>query len=314
MNHYIDLAIYNKCNNRCLICTNPTDFFSESNFSYYYQKNFLERLKKINPKSLKEISLTGGEPTLHPDFFGILDYIRNYFPKTHITLLTNGRSFYYRNFTKKLWRYKNISVEVSLFGNNPATHDLITRTKGSFKQTVSGLENLLFLRNSLKKQEVGVRIVICRSNLSAISKIIKFLKNNFITLNRVILIFMEYEGQAIVNRKKVAINYQDVAPVLKQIKKEISLFPEFRLYHFPLCMIDSYFWPYVWRTLPDYETVFLPECERCQLKKYCLGFHKGYLKHQKEPRIKPFLNLDKISIKKSNSLYHPIISVYDKEN
>ena len=310
---YIDLPIYNKCNNHCPICTNPTDFFSKPT-SYYIEKKFLNRLKKISQKDLKEICLTGGEPTIHPDFFGILDYLKNHFPKTHITLLTNGRSFYYKDFAKKIWQYDNISVEVSIHGSKAIIHDAVTGTKGSFKQTISGLKNLIFLKDPSKKQEIGVRIVACRINLLDIPKIVKFLKNKFISIERAILIFMEYEGQAIINKKSVGITYQDIIPILGKIKKDIPLFKEFRLYHFPLCVLDPFFWPYVWRTLPGYETTFLPECKNCLLKSSCLGFQKSYLENQKKPKVKPFLNLDKFLIKKSNNPHHPIISLYVKKN
>ena len=308
---HIDLPLYNKCNNCCLMCTNPTDFFSETNFSYYLQKNFLERLKKINPKDLNEISLTGGEPTLHPDFFEILDFIKKHFPKSNITLLTNGRRFYYINFAKNLWRHKNISIAVSLLGHNAITHDAITGTKGSFKQTISGLKNLIFTKID-KSQKIEIRVIACRLNLRFIPKIIKFLKDKFLIVDRVVLIFMEYEGQAIVNKKQVAITYKDIFPVLNQIKKDILAFREFRLYHFPLCVLEPYFWPYVWRTLPAEEISFLPECRKCALKKHCLGIHKGYLKYVKKPEIQPWLSLEGIKIEETGNFYKPINSVYEK--
>ncbi len=308
---HIDLPLYNKCNNHCLMCTNPTDFSSKTNSSYYLQKGFLERLEKINPEDLNEISLTGGEPTLHPKFFEILDFIRNRFPESLITLLTNGRYFYYIDFAKNLWRHKNLSVAVSLLGHNAVIHDAITRTKGSFEQTISGLKNLILAKTD-ESQKIEIRVVASRLNLKFIPKIIKFLKNNFLTADRIVLIFMEYEGQAIINKKQVAIAYKDVFPVLSKIKKDILAFREFRLYHFPLCVLDPFFWPYAWRTLPKEEIVFRPKCLKCVFKKYCLGLHKGYLKYVKKSEIQPWLSSKGIKIEETGNFYKPINSVYGK--
>lgn len=48
----------------------------------------------------ESISIGGGEPTMHPDFFKILDYCLNEFD--YVWLATNG------NFTDKMWRLSNI--------------------------------------------------------------------------------------------------------------------------------------------------------------------------------------------------------------
>ena len=56
------------------------------NFDEY--ANLYERFRKI--PSLKKLSFTGGEPTVHPDFFKFLMYCKNAYPDFSRGLTTNG--------------------------------------------------------------------------------------------------------------------------------------------------------------------------------------------------------------------------------
>ena len=41
-------------------------------------------------KAKKKLSFTGGEPTVHPDFFKFLQYVKNTYPDFSRGLTTNG--------------------------------------------------------------------------------------------------------------------------------------------------------------------------------------------------------------------------------
>lgn len=299
------ISIWNKCNNNCLMCSNPSDLRSKkSNKNYSFEK-IVQRVKCLELKDDK-INLTGGEPTIHPKFFEILNQIRKKFPHTRIEIDTNGRRFFYKEFTQKLLNLQNLNLVISLHGYDAKTHDLITRTPGSFEQTIKGLFNLLKYRNS--SHQVELRIIITKITCQNTTKILKFFKDNFSQVDRVVIIFMEMEGQAGENFKIVGLTHSQFQTFIPKIAKWIPEFKGFRFYHFPLCTIEYSLWKYVWRTLPNYEVTFLPQCETCLYKKYCLGIHKDYLKKIGGKEFKPIKK--KYIIKETGNFYRPIKDVF----
>jgi MoaA/NifB/PqqE/SkfB family radical SAM enzyme len=281
------------------------------NFNYDSVINYLEEeIKKNKIKKLETIGLTGGETTICPDFFRIMNYISDKFPEVIIRLLTNGRMLAYDVFREKCLTFRKIDFIIPLHGYDAKSHDRVTQTPGSFNQTIKGLKKLFQERKV--GQKIEIRIVATRLNFRIIPRILELIKKRFAGVERVVLIFLEFEGEAEKNKNKVGITYQKFQPVLKRIKKYSKLFKDLRLYHFPLCVLEPYFWPYAWRTLPAEEITFLPECQKCALKKYCLGIHKSYLSYVKKPEIQPRLSLKGIKIQKSKNFYKPISSIYEK--
>ena len=305
---HIEIPIWNKCNNNCVMCTNTIEMRRDTSFNYDSVITFLEKeIKKNNSLVPESIGLTGGETTICPDFFRIINYIRNKFPETTIRLLTNGRMFAYSSFRKKCLAFKKIDFIIPLHGYDAKSHDQITQSPGSFNQTSEGLKKLLAEKRT--DQKIEIRIIATRLNLKIIPKILELIEKRFFGVDRVVLIFLEFEGKAEVNKNRVGITYQQIQLILEQIKKYPRIFKDFRLYHFPLCVLEPDLWPNVWRTLPKEEITFLPECQRCLLKKYCLGLHKSYLGYVKKPEIQPWLSLKGTKIKETGNFYNPINSI-----
>lgn len=310
MNH-IEMPIWNKCNNRCAMCTNTESMILEDCFTFEAVINYFEEeLKKNNYTTVESISLTGGETTICPYLFKLLYYVRKRFPGVIIRLLTNGRMFLYDNFRKECLSYRNIDFAIPLHGHSAEIHDKITQVPGSFFQTIEGLKKIYNEKRA--DQKIEIRIIANRYNLTIIPKIFEFIKNNFIEVDRVVLIFLEFEGKAEINKDEVGITYSQIQPAIEQIKKYFKIFKDFRLYHFPLCVLPPSLWPYAWRTLPDGEVAYLSECQKCLAKKYCLGVHKSYFNYVKKPEIRPWLNLDGIKVKATGNFYNPISSIKNR--
>ncbi len=302
------ICIWNKCNSKCLMCSNPSDFQATDPYKDYSFDALKERIEKIKLIDDK-IILTGGEPTIHPEFFRLLSFVRKKFPKTVIELDTNGRRFSYSSFTKKVLLFNKINVYTSLHGFDTKTHDAVTRTPGSFLQTVKGIKNILKYKD-LGLNEIELRIIVTKLTYKYIEKILKFIKENFPEVNRIVIIFMEMEGQAGDNFKIVGLTHTQFQKFIPKIAKWIPKFKEFRFYHFPLCVIDQSLWKYVWRTLPDYEVTFLPKCKNCLYKKYCLGIHKEYIKKVGTKEFRPIKK--KYTIEETGNFYYPIKNVFIK--
>ncbi|MDO9028709.1 MAG: radical SAM protein [Candidatus Roizmanbacteria bacterium] len=302
-----DIAIWNQCNNHCLMCTNPFAFQLEENGAFYLFENLKKVWANHKFKSNDPLSLTGGEPTIHPDFFKLIDWFHGQYPENKIVIASNGRMFYYKNFTKNLFKINNLDLEIAVHGYDEKTHDFITRTKGSFKQTIEGIHNILRFKND--SQELEIRIIITKFTYKNLDKILAFIKNEFDIkqIRNIVLIFIEMEGQAKDNLNIVGITYKEAMKYLpKVVTKWSSLFRDLRLYHFPLCVLPPGLWRYSWRTLRDDEIMFLPRCNKCSFKKYCLGIHRDYLTLIGDKEFKP---PKKIKIETNDSFYKPIDNV-----
>jgi His-Xaa-Ser system radical SAM maturase HxsC len=295
-----DICFWNKCNNHCLMCSNPDDFWKERDYNYNYLSR---RLLSLRGK-IKDMTVTGGEPTIHPDFLRIIDLLKRELPKIEITLLSNGRRFFYPLFTKKCLELNNVNIAISLHGYDAQSHDRITQVNGSFQQTVTGIRNILKYKR--KGQNLEIRTVITKLTSLYIHKILYFIRANFPMVDRVVLMFMEMEGMADKDIKTTGTTYKERNNYLRRIKSIIKDFKEIRFYHFPLCRIEADLWKYVWRTLPKDEISFPPPCKICWCRRYCLGVHRGYLKRFGDSEFSP---PQRLVIKNSNDHHHPIADV-----
>ncbi|OGF25552.1 hypothetical protein A2331_01665 [Candidatus Falkowbacteria bacterium RIFOXYB2_FULL_34_18] len=307
----MDLCIWDKCNNRCVMCTNPYPSWPAWDGSFDYDYNSLiGRLEKEKDRFLAgdSIYLTGGEPTIHPNFLEIIKYLESNFKKQTIKLLTNGRRFCYGDFAKDFLNINpNTEIDVSLHGHDRASHDGIVGIRGGFKQAFEGIGNLL--KNKKNSQIVGVRFVITKLSYKSISQFLEKIYKCYPDIDRVILIFWEAEAQAVENLEKIKIDFDKVHPYLDQAYDSVVRFKEFRLYHFPLCALHEKFWPHTWITLPDYEVFYPNFCNNCNYQKYCMGVQKTY---KKFIGLKELGSVKKnIKIVKTGDPHHPIRSVLE---
>jgi len=304
-----DLCLWDKCNNRCRMCTNPPAPWPawDGSFGYDYD-SIIARLEKksVEIKLSDSIYITGGEPTIHPRFRDILKYLKFNFPKQTKRLLSNGRSFSYEKYAQDILAIDpDLEIDMSLYGPNEKIHDAVTQAPGSFEQSRQGLKNLL--RNKSVNQVIGLRFVLTRESYQNILEFLDLVKNDFSQIDRLIIIFPEYEAQAVKNMDDIMIKYREVKPLVNDVREKIltlSKLVETRLYHFPLCVIDRKFWPLVWKTWPENEVEFIEACDQCQMKKFCVGPHKGYLQNVGVDEFLPFLS--RVEVEESGNVYRPI--------
>ena len=307
-----DFAIFNKCNNNCVMCPNGDDFklVEEGKFNLINLTNRIERFKHGENEFLNNytdvFSLGGGEPTINPFFDQIIHKLKHSFPGKRILCLTNGRRFYYDHFANYfLNQYDKLDLIIPLHGYNSRVHDMITRVPGSFLETVEGIKNLFKFRKPTNSIEI--RVVIHKLNYKHLEDILEFIINKFPSVDRVVFIFFEIEGQALKNLKQLKLTYSILNSYIQKLYSWIPYIKEIRFYHFPLCTIPPKFFPYIWRTLPDQEVSYLKDCDYCKVKEFCLGIHKNYLRYIGSGEFNPILN--NIDVLRGNNWHRPIINI-----
>jgi pyruvate-formate lyase-activating enzyme len=235
------------------------------------------------------LSLTGGEPTIHPDFFQLLSYFRKRLPEIPITLLSNGRRFADAKFAAGYLRAARppFVTAIALHGPDARTHDAVAGVRGGFSQTVRGLKNLFRFGCGRK---VEIRLVLHKKNIARTARTLAFLLKTFpdTSAYRVAAIHYEIEGMALKNHCSVGLRLAASAKKLGAALGLIRRFSDFRLYHFPLCAVRKELRPFCRITLPPEDRVYPKgKCGRCRRKKNCMGLMLEYYKKFGASELKP---------------------------
>lgn len=121
------------CNQNCKHCFMGKDL----NKTKPLKKELIYQLVDVlYERGITQIILTGGEPTLHPDFGEILDYVAQY--DINITLLTNGTTSNIGQYIYKLKEY-GVRTKMSILGWEKA-HDYMVGVQGAFKKLLETID------------------------------------------------------------------------------------------------------------------------------------------------------------------------------
>lgn len=291
------------------MCTNPIGFQTKEVSKDYSFEKITKRVQSdtvFRRNDQENINFTGGEPTTHPRFLELCYWFRRTFPRKKIVLASNGRLFSYPWFAKKFLEINNVAIEIAILGPNKSLHDAITKTKGSFEQTIRGIHNILEHRNEL--QELELRIVLIKQNYKLTGEILDLILSDFPSVDRVIIIFPEPEGKCGKNYKSIGITYKQVKGKMTSVVKRFhDKFRELRLYHFPLCTLEPKLWKYTWITQRRDEVTYLSLCDNCSYRKYCCGIHNDYLKIIGRKEFKPIKKV--LSLRIGKDPHHPILDI-----
>ncbi len=108
------------CKNDCLFCSSNYDI--ENHIPY---KKIIEVIKDFNQIKGRHLTLSGGDPTEHPDFLKIIMYSKNKFKK--ISVLSNNTFYNNSNFIEILKKYR-LSLSISILGEKK-THNYLMGKK-----------------------------------------------------------------------------------------------------------------------------------------------------------------------------------------
>lgn len=133
----VDLALTFRCQNNCVHCYAG----GPHETSELTTKEWKEVIDLLHQIGVFILTFTGGEPTLREDLPELLLYAQN---KGLVTgLITNGRKLKDKTYVETLEKSGLDFVQVTLESHKPKIHDLVTATKGSWKETVAGIRNII---------------------------------------------------------------------------------------------------------------------------------------------------------------------------
>jgi MoaA/NifB/PqqE/SkfB family radical SAM enzyme len=124
------------CNNNCIFCMEPRS------------RSVSEPTREVFERAAEEhqeIDFGVGEPTINPKFVDYVKMARAAGFK-EISVTTNGRMLSVKKYARALAEAGVNTFKISIHGSKPAVHDALTRTPGSFRQTLAGLRNVSKLK------------------------------------------------------------------------------------------------------------------------------------------------------------------------
>lgn len=167
------LELTSACNSRCPGCLNESFIanFQTRALKHEFRQQPMSyetwhRILSLLPASITSIILSGGEPTLHPEFEAIVEELAT--RSLDFVLFTNGRwqaPSQIISLLSNLPQFQGFLI--SLHGASMTSHETFTGVKGSFRETVKNIETA-----AQTGLPVSISTVITQQNLSEINAIV----------------------------------------------------------------------------------------------------------------------------------------------
>ena len=260
------LFVTSQCNNKCLMCAQPPK--QKDDIEFYFQKNLT--LIQSAPAGLQDIGITGGEPTLLGDkLFELINHIRQALPQTMIHILTNGRYFADKHYTKAFADTEtyNLLLGVPLHSDYPHDHDLISQVCGSYNETMKGLYNMA--RYGL---DIELRIVINKINYKRLPAMATFIYKNLPFVKYISFMGLEDTGYSIKNNSIIWI---DPAEYQKELEEAViglaSWEMDVSIFNLPHCLLKKTIYGFARKSISDWKVKYIACCDSCTMKNECCG-------------------------------------------
>ena len=152
----VSLAITDKCNLKCRYCYG--DFLPENTNAFSFPE-ICTLFNNLKRRGVEIIELTGGEPTVHPDFDKILEKACNTFEKVNI--LTNA-VLLPEKVKELLLKYSaKISFSISIDGFSEETNKYQRQCPNTFKKT---LNNIIYINEFVNPMHLRVVYMLTNDN------------------------------------------------------------------------------------------------------------------------------------------------------
>jgi His-Xaa-Ser system radical SAM maturase HxsC len=260
------------CNSRCLMCPQPPKRDQED------LVDLALRIISLMEPDTRALGITGGEPTLKWEgLIAVMCSCREHIPSASIQLLTNARMLKQYQKARELVDAAKDSLLacVPLYGDVDSLHDDMVGASGAFWESLEGIHNL-----ERAGIPVELRTVITRLNYQRLPQWAEYLYRTFPFLAHVALMGLEPIGLARDNIHRLWVDPLDYAVQLERAvkilhRRNMSV----SIYNHQLCTLPTSLWPFARRSISEWKTIYLPQCEGCRVKPECGGLFssaRGY--------------------------------------
>lgn len=222
------IQIIRKCNQKCIICSNPSN---DREVSFEDAKKEIDSLKRSGHTI---VILTGGEPTLHPKLPEMIAYaVKN---KILPLVITNGQKISNIRYLKKLQKAGLQNLNLSIYSNIANIQHKLSKKKDSLHNIKKSLDNIL---------KVGIyaniNIVINKYNSNHLSKIVEWIITTYININHFVFNNLDSCMNKVSENTEVIPSFNDFELELHRALKILEINEKtFRVERVPLCYMTDY--------------------------------------------------------------------------
>lgn len=289
------LALGYQCNHRCFFCPCGKNTFKTKQA---LGQELIQAIETgIQEQNIDHITLSGGEPTLHPAFNRIVAFCVE--RGLYVSVLSNGETFYQERNIQRFFGNvdpRRIQVTTALHGDDAILHERVTGVTGSFERTVQGLKNVMKCGIA-----VTVKQVPSKWNYMRLPKFVDFVYGTFGPGVSLTICGMDFCGMSREQIEEVAVGYRRLRPYLEEalihilsIRQKYFGFPGVTVADLPLCSVDPCYWGFFTKVsrgeisqysaptnaeghvetgshiTNDCDTYF-EACKECHVNSYCPG-------------------------------------------
>ena len=301
------LAICYVCNEKCRFCPCSADEKNARMITGIAEiRNAVDGMAE---EGVTEITVSGGEPTMHPDFLEIVRYIQSKGMK--LTVLTNSERFADERFSDSFLDIadrSSVKIITTLHSEKAAEHEAANQTTGSFHRTVRGL---------LKLSESGIRVIvkhcITKVNYRDLVSFYDFCEDTFRQEVDIQLCSIDYCGIPEEKLSEEMLSFPELRPYLEAMfdrnieKKKAGGKRKLYCINMPLCSCDAFYWK---EYLQDCRKKMYDEykdphkknmsevsnnvgvdgdaCKTCKVYSICSGTYHSAFQHFGDKIVKPF--------------------------
>lgn len=275
------LLVTEQCNSFCIMCSQPPKAHDDS----YLIDDWIAAIPYID-ESCRELTITGGEPTIMKDkFFELVNTIRAQLPATALHILTNGRNFQDIELARRLAsiNHRDLMLGIPLYSDVASIHDFVVQADGAFDETIDGIINL-----KRYGQRIELRVVIHAATYERMPRLAEFIARNLQFVDQVSLMGLELSGFARANLDGIwidPIDYQSQLAEAIEILATSGMTPI--IFNHQLCLLRPELRKYAVKSISDWKREYMPECEGCiEAHRDCGGFFSS-AKHRYSKFITP---------------------------
>lgn len=298
----LELHITYTCPERCVFCSEEHRMRRYRPYPVTWAR-VATVLRTHARRGVRALHLTGGEPTIHPQFVEILMLAKKLGMRTSVG--TIGTMLCREDFARRALPYLDEAL-FSLHGPDAATHDGLTRRDGSFEQTTAALSLCLELKPSFGAY---VNTVVTARNVEALPDSVALADSLGASL--VIVSNTTPEGLGLDGYEELAVPLDVLARVLPQVPERARR-AVVRFFGIPMCLLgdhrslsnDLHWDPRVtvewadrpgkvlldefYNWAPDRKRVHVEQCTGCTHRGVCTGVFDRYAELYSTAGLRPF--------------------------
>lgn len=260
------LLLTERCDNRCLFCSQPPKTREDSWLLTSAERALLD----FNYSGT--IGLSGGEPLLYGSrLLEMLENVLSTCPDTRFHILSNGRALKDSTFCRELAnidRTGRVVLGVPLYGTSSKVHDKCVGADQAFNETLTGLVNAGNVGIPLE-----IRIIPTKLNHPELPAVVELIGRCISSVVQVSIMNLEPTGWAKHNWDSLYLSPREYEVELRQaiqVGSEVGL--KTVLFNYPLCHLPDDCRSQAVKSISDWKNFYPTECDTCLVKSTCGGY------------------------------------------